>query len=356
MDARPHERAISFRHLFTVEIEQFLRREGLGFENADAAIGELIIALARYREEGTPLFPEVFLCDDVAAAVKWLGGIDAFMLGRSGLDADGIRRALKRAAPLSCVGWSVLLHVERSSNEIAYGLVRTDPFVLYPSAMDRLRELDASSGLRLLGIAQMEENVIELRASRGVFRHVYLSGARVDGELGPLVVERTVACLAEDVSKSLRGSVRSFWRRILGDAVRLPHGALMAIVRTEVDVRSRFADASHLAPPIDVPSHVEAYLSRHDETSRAAVQGLATLVSRMLRADGITVLRSDGSVLAYNAFVAHRPATTSMGGARRRTYETLAADVESGDLVAAFYHSQDGGALVSTGSGRSSRA
>src|SRR5690606_31176005 len=97
----------------------------------------------------------------------------------------------------------------------------------------------------------------------------------------------------------------------------------------------------------DVPGHVGAYLVRRDESSRAAVQALAGLIEGMLRADGITVLREDGAVLAFNAFVAHRPSASSYGGARWRTYETLAAEVGGADgLIAAFYNSQDGGSAM----------
>ena len=65
----------------------------------------------------------------------------------------------------------------------------------------------------------------------------------------------------------------------------------------------------------------------------------------MMSSDGITVLRSDGAVLGFNVFVAHPDSLDrhpgAIGGARRRTYETLAGMVGDG-LVAAFYRSQDG--------------
>lgn len=348
-EARAHERAITFRHLFAAEIEEFLRAERLDFGSAVDLIGEIVIELATYREEGTPLFPEVFLCRDVDAAVSRLGGIDPIMLGRASLDPSGAQWALKRTAPLSCAGWSVLLCIEEDSSTFAYGLFRTDPFVLQPSSMDRLRAIDRPARTPLIGIAPLEENVIELRASANAFQHVYLSGARADTQkIGPMVVDRLVSRLGGPLEDhDVRDAVRVFWRRVLGDALRMPHGVLVAVVRSERDLHARFPDASHLSPPIDVPRHVAAYLVRRDESSRAAVHALAGLIEGMLRADGITVLREDGAVLAFHAFVAHRPSASSYGGARWRTYETLAAEVGGTDgLVAAFYNSQDGGSAM----------
>ena len=336
------ERTISFRHLFATELAGFLQREGLGYESAAVAIGEIVIALARYREEGEALFPEVFLCHEAPSAMEMLGGSSMVTLGTTSLDGEGVRLALKRAAPLSSPGWCVLVEVDASAPRMRFGLTRIDPFVLKPRAMDRLREAETRCERPLLGIAQMAENVIELRCSRDVFRHVYLSGARTDDELGPRVVDRFTSRLGANLDPLTRDAVRAFWRRILGDALRSPHGSLVAVVRSESEGLARFPDAAHLEPIVDVAAEIESYLSRHDEGSRSAVQGLASLVSGMLRADGITVLRDDGAVLACEAFIAHGGLAPLAGGARRRTYETLAVDVASGRLVAAFYRSQDG--------------
>lgn len=338
---------ISFRHLFSGEIAGFLRSEGIGFQNAVSVIAEVVVALARYREEGTPLFPEVFLCRDVTRAVGQLGGFDAVVLGRATLDCDGVRRALKRAAPLGGVGWAVFFSVDDATSTFAYGVFRTDPFVLHPTAMDRLRAADLPFG-DLLGMSSLEENVIELRASHAVFRHVYLSGARSESELGPVTVDRLVGHLGADLEPLVCGAIHAFWRRVLGEALRQPHGMLVAVVLPEADPRKCFPDASHLAPAVDVAPLVRSYLRHHDEPSRAGIYAASALARGMLLSDGISVLRGDGSLVAFNAFIAHRPAEMgrgSEGGARRRTYETLAAEVGT-TLLAAFYHSQDGGSAM----------
>ncbi|AKV03352.1 hypothetical protein AKJ09_10015 [Labilithrix luteola] len=338
---------ISFRHLFSGEIASFLRTEALDFQNAVSVISEVVVALARYREEGTPLYPEVFLCRDVARTVEELGGFDAVVLGRATLDCDGVRRALKRAAPLGGVGWAVFFSVDDATSSFSYGVFRTDPFVLHPTAMDRLRAADMPFG-NVLGMWSLEENVIELRASHSVFRHVYLSGARSESELGPVTVDRLVTRLGTDLEPLVRNAIQAFWRRVLGEALRQPHGMLVAVVRPDTDPRNCFPDASHLEPPVDVAPLVRSYLHHHDEVSRAGIYAASALARGMLLSDGISVLRGDGSLVAYNAFIAHRPTAGGrggQGGARRRTYETLASEVGT-TLLAAFYHSQDGGSAM----------
>jgi hypothetical protein len=76
------------------------------------------------------------------------------------------------------------------------------------------------------------------------------------------------------------------------------------------------------------------------------VQAVAHLLRGMLAADGITVLRSDGRIAGYNAFVHHLPGPTlpnndQLGGARQRTFAALSTRVGE-SLVAAFSYSQDG--------------
>ena len=341
--------SISFRRLLAAEVEHFLGDARLGFDPRVPALCELIILLSRYREEGASLYPEVFVVDDLDAALPRLQGFDPVNVGRCALDEEGVRRAIKRTAPVGRVGWSIYFHVDGTA--FRYGFFRSDGFVLAPSAMDRLRALK-DDGFHALGVTQLEENVVEIRAANGAYRHVFLSGARVDASPRPVVVDRLVGTLASDALPVVRDGVRNFWRRCLVDSQRLAHGSLLAVVRPEAAGLAQFTDAAHLTPPVDVARYVATYLERRDEPARAAVYAAATLASGMLGADGITVVRRDGAVLAYNAFVRHREIrdgvrTGGAGGARRRTFDALAEEVGR-TLIAAFYHSQDGASDVAT--------
>jgi len=85
--------------------------------------------------------------------------------------------------------------------------------------------------------------------------------------------------------------------------------------------------------------------------SRSEGKRLDARARCMLSVDGITLLGSDGSVRGYHAFFRHAAPTGQLiGGARRRTFDALAAEVGPA-LIGAFYRSQDGHALCQTAEG-----
>jgi len=143
--------------------------------------------------------------------------------------------------------------------------------------------------------------------------------------------------------------VRTFMVRVLVEAMRSSHGTLIAVLPKGVSPKDVFFDAILLEKPIRVSDLVATYLAEPSEQSREAIQGAGRLLEGMLGVDGITVLSSDGSVMAYNAFLHFSAVRNSsgsdpivaLGGARRRTFDALSAMVGH-SLLAAFVRSQDG--------------
>ena len=93
-----------------------------------------------------------------------------------------------------------------------------------------------------------------------------------------------------------------------------------------------------LAPQIDVVAAITTYYSDPSALNATALQSIATLLKGMLSADGITVLRSDASLVGYNVFVGQQTAKageTPIGGARLRSFNVLRQHIGR-DLTAAF--------------------
>ena len=65
---------IAFRHLLREELAQLLDDEGMHDEHTADALVEMVTSLSRYQEEGTALFPLVFLCDELAPLLRTVGG------------------------------------------------------------------------------------------------------------------------------------------------------------------------------------------------------------------------------------------------------------------------------------------
>lgn len=333
---------LSFRHLLAEAVQGFLAEEGLGESGLADALSELIITLSRYREEGKPLFPMLFLGDDLDGMLEMLGGHQPLAVGAGPRTRETIERALKQCAPLGQGRWWAL-YLLLVPGGLAYGIFRSDPFPLLETPFERMRRSQGRA-LHVVGLLQLAESVIELRGTGGLHRHIYLSGARVDAVPPTAVLDRLAGAATEEVAEPLRAPAEDFYRRVLFEVMQASHGALVAVLPRDRARTPLFVDGVLLPEPLDLITPIARY-QQGVEGAVQAVSSLAQLLRGMLAADGITVLRSDGAILGYNVFIRH-PETLQrvalpVGGARRRTYDVLCNAVGT-ELVAAFFRSQDG--------------
>ncbi len=334
---------LSFRHLLTEAVSTFLDEAGMTCALTADSIGELIVTLSRYREEGAPLFPMAFVGDDLGQMLAQLGGHDPIGIGIGPRSRATVQRALKQCAPLGQGRWWAL-YLLRVPEGFAYGVFRTDPFPLAETPLERLRRADVRSA-GVIGVLQLADNVLELRAGGGLCRHVYLSGARVDASSPPAVLDELADALTDGVATTSRERARGFYQRVLFEVMQGSHGALVAVLPRERAGSMLFVDGIILPRPLDIVALLERYHADPSDASATAVRATAQLLRGMMATDGITVLRADGCIVGYNIFVRHPETLASqpsvVGGARRRTFEVLCAALGS-ELTAAFIRSQDG--------------
>lgn len=334
---------LSFRHLLSDAVSSFLHEAGLGAAQVVEPLSELVVTLSRYREEGEPLFPVAFLGEDLQEMLRVLDGKDAVAIGTGPRTRETIQRALKQCAPLGQGRWWSL-YVLLVPEGFAYGIFRTDPFPLVETPLERMRRA-GDRALRMVGVLQLAENVIELRGMGGLYRHIFLSGARAEVTLPTVAMDELSLGLTADVKEPARGLTRDFYRRVLFEAMQASHGALVAVLPRGSEGSPLFVDGVMLSEPIDMVARVMRYHESPGVEEAASVSSAAQLMRGMMATDGITVLRSDGFILGYNVFIRH-PETfirepARVGGARRRTYEVLCARVGR-ELTTAFFRSQDG--------------
>lgn len=333
---------LSFRHLLTDAVQGVLREAGLGGADMADALGELIVTLSRYREEGEPLFPMVFLGDDLGAMLKMLGGEGPIAIGSGPRTKETIQRALKQCAPLGQGRWWAL-YLWLVPEGLSYGIFRTDPFPLLETPFERMSR-NADRSLHVVGLLQLAENVIELRGATGLHKHIYLSGARVDPVTPTATLDELAQAVTADVPPELRNPARDFYRHVFFEVIQASHGTLVAVLPKARGSSSLFVDGIVLSEPLDTIAPIARFLGGA-EAEEITVRSMAQLLRGMMATDGITVLRSDGCLVGYNVFIRHPetlPHTPQhVGGARRRTFEVLCGSV-GGELMAAFYRSQDG--------------
>ena len=117
--------------------------------------------------------------------------------------------------------------------------------------MATLREL-VDADVRIIGLVQLAESVLELRGSRGGRRIIYLSGA--DTEALPAIAhfKKLVDVATRDVPAAHRGKVARFFQRVFIDAARAPHGSLIAVIPKDASPRAVFADGIVLERPLRI--------------------------------------------------------------------------------------------------------
>ena len=341
----PTDYILSFRHLLTSAVTEFLAERQMMCPQTAEALSELVVSLSSYREEGSPLFPQVFVCEDITAMLQALRGRDPMSVSDGDRSRVTMRRALKQCAPLSRGGWAIYFQLDEPGR-FSYGLFRTDSFILSSSPIELLRAIKDPS-IKLLGISRVAENIIELCASAGYRRFIHLSGARTDVPHPTRVLEDIVQAVTADVDEPFRLPAQGFFRHAFFDAMQAPHGSLAMVIPKNAPRSSLLDDGVMLQPSIDVVARIEAYKSDPREEKATSLQAVVTLLHGMLSADGITVLRSDGCLVGYNVFVeqpALREGEMPIGGARRRSFNVLCRHLGK-ELAAAFYRSQDGVAL-----------
>lgn len=98
-----------------------------------------------------------------------------------------------------------------------------------------------------------------------------------------------------------------------------------------------------LPQSISVADRVREYREHKDDEALAKLVRATALLKGMLGSDGIVVFRSNGSIVAYRAFLQPKGKSAGVvaGGARRRTFESLREGIGS-DFEGVLMCSQDG--------------
>ncbi len=336
----PPAQALTFRSQLHGGISDFLGDEGIKCAETSAAVVAVVAELSHYKEEGLQLSPEVYVCEDITRIATLLHKAEVVRLGSGRRSAAIALRALKECAPLADGGWAIFL--ERGATEFRYGVFRATnlPLALTP---DEVLVGTGKSGVVAVVVEKIGDQCIELRGAMGNRRLVHFSAAREDTPSPTALLERFARAATARVRVRFRADTFRFLYRTLLTICQRPHGLLAVVVRNAT-LPQRLRDACMPEKPISLAASVEEYLSHRDEEGVGLLQGVAQLIAGMLRSDGIVVFRSDGSIVAYRAFLrsgVEPPGRGQQGGSRRRTFEGLKQMVGHG-VLAALIRSQDG--------------
>lgn len=339
-------KARSFRVQLKGSLSDFLKDENMQCSHTEEGLLELVVSLSHYTEEGSLLFPQVLICDDLNTSLKLIQGTDSLQLGIEQRNSCNVAQILKRCAPLSQGGWITYIH--RNNNIFPYGVFRASHT---PTALDVRGTIASLSEEKvevpcMILVSWLAEKAVELVGSRSGCVHIYLSARPEDHPSPRDALELLANAVCSDVPVDFKEQTANFSRATLFDAMRRCHGTLVAVGHKEqIIIPDLTEDGVLLQSPIDLAELVRQHKIQNSNETLAALMAYTQLLVGMLSSDGIIILDTAYRLLGYNFFVKKSNAQTPgkvVGGARRRAYVELCKMVDEDKLHACFIQSSDG--------------
>lgn len=296
---------------------------------------ELVVLLAKYKEEGVALYPEVYVTTNITGLTAMLPEAERMPLGTTTRDIAGITHAIKKSAPLATGGW--LVYVQDTTDKLSFGLFRGSSNLV--SVLVDSVVLDQRNSIPVTKIFQVAEDCVELITSSGEHHFVFLNHRREDSPPPLHSLARLIDAICAEVDPQLVEPTKAFLTRILYNALRVSHGTLIAVTNRRAPPSRLFDDGLKLDEPVDFPALIR--LVRRGETPPGRLSSVSSLLEGMLNSDGIILFDSKARLLGFNYFVRAKAASKVSGGARRRAFATLVKHIDNG-LCGAFIQSQDG--------------
>lgn len=342
-DYRNQKGVLSFRSYLQTKMAPFVS----DFQQTDMAadlLAEFIVVLSMYREEGTDLFPAVFIGEDVKEILSITQGIDPIAIGSGPQTRDSIRRAFKQCAPLA-EGREWAVYVTLKKKNLSYGVFRTDPSPIVSTPFERLRQ-NKDPDSKIIGLSRLGRSFIEVRKGIGLFQFVNMMGDHEETMNPKEMIRSFMKVATQDAPIHLKAQLQSFYYRLGVDILHANHGTLLAIIPHHKAVPTLFRDGILLENKISVLAGIAKLLESSTGESLHQLFAWNQLIRRMASMDGITVLDSCGAIVGYNCFIKDstldpKEVGTPMGGARRRAFDVLRSYLGK-QLSGVIYKSQDG--------------
>jgi len=326
---------ITFRTQLIGSITEFCQESQLSLFTNTLHLVELIVLLARYKEEGMSLYPNVYLTNNLKTLNSMLPDGESLKIGASLADISGIADALKKCAPLATNGW--LIFIEDKGNTLEYGVFKGSGNPISVLVDDVL--MTENEGFIVVKAFQVADDCVEIRANSGGQHYIFLNHRKEDSPpplqfLGKLVESITVGTPEKD-----KEPVSGFLNRMLFQSLRESHGCIIAVTSMAKAPKFLSNDGVIFENPINFSRLVYNFKKDNIEASHLDSKGY--LLKGMLNSDGIILFDNKGCLLGYNCFVKVNNKDNIIGGARKRAFASLKTKIGHG-LSAVFMQSQDG--------------
>ena len=332
-------RPVSYKNVLLGEISVFLDKNDMSCKATTYGVCELVCRVLNYKEESKALFPEIYIIDN-ADSLKMLSGgdMDRVTLGIGDKTPEMMLKALKKGAPLCERYWAIYILRLPDINQIEYGVFKKEDSLVSLSSADMINaELGASS--HIIQLQQITSDIILLKGCAS--EPMLIQFGPEELTFSPLEsIDDYVKMIIHKLKEGGNSEkAKLFLKRIFYDVKENGHGTLSCVVDSEKDFPSFLNDGVILKTPVDIISTIS------EMPDNNSLEALFSLISGMLKCDGIAVFSDDARLLAYNVFIRLedlKEDEKTSGGARSRTYLQLKKKVALGDLAAAYIQTQEG--------------
>jgi len=314
-------------------VTEFCAHSELDLFRDTITLVELIVLLARYQEEGVQLRPEVYVLNNLTGFMSRLPDGECIHLGNVSANLDGLKRAVKKAAPLCKSPWCIYLEV---SDQINFGLFRGASTAMAVPTDDVVLSIDPE--LRVVKASCVAAECVEVRSNRGKLHRVFLDHRSDDAPPPLQYIDDLVSLVVADVVPGERDIVSSLLKNVVAKSLKESHGALVAVTAMARAPKFLASDGSILQEPIDFRKMINDLRAKKLEYS--AIESRRALVEGMFQSDGIVLFDTRSRLLGFNCFIQSSSKNVN-GGARRRAFSALKEKLGQG-LAGAFIQSQDG--------------
>lgn len=326
---------ITFRTQLLGGVTEFCQQSGLSLIHNSINLVELIVLLARYKEEGVSLSPKVYLTNDIDALISMLPESERINIGTSSADIIGIKSALKKCTSLSNEGWLIYIHDKQ--DEIDFGLFKGSSHPISVLVDDVL--MGNNEELIIVKAFRIADECVEIRANNGSLHYIFLNHIKEDSPPPLQYMDELVFSIVKKVIAKDIEAVTSFLKRLLYDALRKSHGCIIAVTNMKRVPKFLSDDCVILGTPIDFAKLVGEL--KNGKISPSCLDSKGCLLKGMLNTDGIVLFDNKSRLLGYNCFVKVNRNDNVIGGARKRAFTALTSYLGKG-LCAVFMQSQDG--------------
>jgi len=326
---------ITFRTQLLGGVTEFCHQSKLPLINNTLHLVELIVLLARYREEGVSLCPKVYLTNNMESLISMLPDGEKLKIGAANSDVPGIKIALKKCAPLADGGWSI--YIEDRKEGIEFGLFKGPSNPISVPVDDVV--MGEYGGLVVVKAFQVAEDCVEIRANNGLFHYVFLNHRKEESPPPLQFLDKLVAAVTKMTPEQDREALVSFLSKLLFETLRRSHGCIICVTNMNIPPKFLSDDGVILEEPIDFGTLI-ADLKKGRITA-SSLESKGSLLQGMLNSDGIVLFDNRGRLLGYNCFVKVSQKDAIIGGARKRAFTALESKISKG-LCAVFMQSQDG--------------